>query len=322
MTKTSIGESAGLSAGHPIAVVAERTGLSRDVLRVWERRYAAVEPARSKGGQRLYSDADVARFRLLDAATKHGRSISQVARISTPDLERLVAEDEAARPASEPPSGETAQAAAHAECVDVALECTRALDGSSLNRGLRHTIAQYGLSVFLEAIVPPLMHRVGDEWRSGRLSVAHEHLASAMIVGLILESIGAVPETPEAPRVLVTTPSGERHAVGAALAAAAAALDGWTVTYLGADVPAADIVAAAKACRARAVAISVVHPDDPSLVSRELRLVREQLAPHIPLFVGGAAAMRMATELEQSRISVCGSIAEMRLKLARETVTV
>lgn len=80
---------------HPIAVVAQRTGLSRDVLRVWERRYDAVSPSRSAGGQRLYSDANIERFRLLSAATEHGRSIGQVAALSNERLAALIDEDEA-----------------------------------------------------------------------------------------------------------------------------------------------------------------------------------------------------------------------------------
>ncbi len=307
----------GLGAGHPIAVVAERTGLSRDVLRVWERRYSAVEPARTPGGQRLYSDADVARFRLLAAATKHGRSISQVASMPTAELEHLVGEDEAARPATEPAS----LADVHAERVALALEYTRALDGAGLDRVLRRAIAQNGLSAFLEDIVPHLMHRIGEQWNAGRLGIAQEHLASAAVLAIILESTHAVPEAPSAPRLLVTTPSGERHAVGAALAAAAAVLDGWAAVYLGVDVPAADIVAAAEATGARAVAMSVVYTDDLALVSRELREVRSKLNARVPLLVGGVAAMRISEELKQPGLVVCGSIAEMRAVLARETGT-
>ena len=56
---------------HPITVVSERTGLSQDVLRVWERRYGAVQPVRGPGGQRLYTDADIARLRLL-LPDRHG----------------------------------------------------------------------------------------------------------------------------------------------------------------------------------------------------------------------------------------------------------
>src|SRR5688572_6902518 len=82
---------------HPIAVVSERTGLSQDVLRVWERRYQAVEPTRGPGGHRTYSDADIARLRLLHVVTSAGRSIGQVARLSTEELSRLAQEDAIAR---------------------------------------------------------------------------------------------------------------------------------------------------------------------------------------------------------------------------------
>src|SRR5687768_12427129 len=81
---------------HPIGVVADRTGLSPDVLRVWERRYGVVEPQRSAGGQRLYSDADVERLVLLHRATRGGHGISHVASLSRAKLEDLVGEIEAA----------------------------------------------------------------------------------------------------------------------------------------------------------------------------------------------------------------------------------
>ncbi|MEQ1693593.1 MAG: MerR family transcriptional regulator, partial [Gemmatimonas sp.] len=255
--------------GHPIAIVAERTGLSRDVLRVWERRYAAVEPMRSPGGQRLYSNEHIDRFRLLAAVTRHGRNISLVAGLPNDVLQQLVAEDEAERPAR--PADSDSE---HADLADAALQHTRALDASGLDRELRRTIARHGMPVFLEDVVPTLMHRVGDEWAAGRLSIAHEHLASAAILALILEAMRSVPEVPGAPKLLVATPATERHAVGAALAAAAAALDGWTIIYLGVDVPADDIVAAASASGATAVALSVVHTEDTTIVMRELHAVR------------------------------------------------
>ncbi|MEO9019251.1 MAG: MerR family transcriptional regulator, partial [Gemmatimonadaceae bacterium] len=82
---------------HPISVVSARTGLSHDILRVWERRYAAVLPSRRTGGQRLYTDSDVERLSILHAATQGGRSISSVAGLSTEALTALVGEDIAAR---------------------------------------------------------------------------------------------------------------------------------------------------------------------------------------------------------------------------------
>ena len=305
--------------GHPISVVAERTGLSRDVLRVWERRYAAVEPMRTATGQRLYSNEHIDRFRLLAAATKHGRTISLVAGLKTDALRRLVTEDEAERPA--PAAASSARThAEHAQLAEVALEHARALDGSALNRELRRTIARHGIPVFLEDVVPTLMYRLGEEWRAGRLTIANEHLASATVIAIILEAMRSVPESPGAPRLLVATPASERHSVGAALAAATAALYGWTIIYLGVDVPAADIVAAAAASKARAVALSVVHTDEPEFVLRELRAVRAALAAEVLVIVGGATAARMADQLIEPGLIVCNSIAEMRGVLAQQTV--
>lgn len=304
--------------GHPIAVVAVRTGLSRDVLRVWERRYGAVVPMRTAGGQRLYSDEDIDRFRLLAAATKYGRNISLAAGLATDALQRLVTEDESERPAAAAES----KMRTHAELAlfaETALEHARALDGSALNRDLRRTIARHGIPVFLEDVVPTLMYHVGEEWRAGRLAIAHEHLATAAVIAIILDSMRSVPESPGAPRLLVATPASEPHAVGAALAAASAALDGWTIIYLGVDVPAVDIVAAAVTSSARAVALSVVHSEQPDFVLRELRAVRAALAANVLLIVGGAAAARMADCLTEPGLIVCNSIAEMRSVLLHVT---
>jgi len=300
---------------HPIAVVAKRTGLSRHVLRVWERRYAAVEPTRTAGGQRLYSDEQVDRFRLLASVTKRGRNISMVAALPTEELERLAAEDEAQRPAADPVETDGSE---HRELAEAAFVHARAFDGSSLDRELRRLIARHGVPCFLEDIVPTLMHRIGDEWQAGRLTIAHEHLASAAVLAIILEAMRAVPEAPGAPRLLVTTPSGERHAVGAALAAAAAALDGWSIIYLGVDVPAADIVVAAAACLATAVAVSIVHTDNPASVVRELQAVRTGLPARVPLMAGGAAAVRLADSIAMDGLVVCTSVADLRSVLQRE----
>src|SRR6185503_7274753 len=86
---------------HPMRVVTRRTGLSADLLRAWERRYKVVKPSRSEGGQRLYSDADIERLRLLYRATLDGRRLGQVAELSPQDLSALVRHDAQADAAAE-----------------------------------------------------------------------------------------------------------------------------------------------------------------------------------------------------------------------------
>ena len=314
MSKQSNHAAPAPSSGHTIAVVAERTGLSRDVLRVWERRYRAVEPQRSAGGQRLYSDDDLHRFQLLAHATRNGRTIGSVAALSTDALGKLVADDishAAVAPAERPAVPWEAQQ----EVVELALVHALALDTSSLERELRRAIGRHGLPTFLETVVPSLMHRIGDEWVAERLAIPHEHLASAVVLAILLDAVRAIPETPGAPRLLVATPVGEQHVLGAALIAAAAALDGWSILFLGANVPSADLAMAARGVRA--VALSVVHPQDGPHAMREVLALRAALPSGIPIVVGGAVAVRLRDTLAESGVSVCRDVAEARVVFAR-----
>lgn len=301
------------SIGHPIAVVASRTGLSRDVIRIWERRYGAVAPSRSAGHQRLYTDADIGRLCLLAAATRHGRSIGLVAGLSDDELARLSADDESAQVSvarDQTPSVDDAVSAARAT--------TAALDAHALDAQLRRLVAREGLGWFLEAFVPAFMRDIGDAWVAGTLSIAEEHLASRVVKSLILETVRTAPMPAGAPRVLVATPSGDLHAVGAAMVAATATTEGWAVTYLGVDVPAADVVRAAALSGARVVALSAVYTGDPERLVAELRAVREQLPASIPLVLGGAASADAAAALDRRGTIVCDSLAALRTTLARE----
>src|SRR5512140_113462 len=156
---------------HPIAVVSERTGLSQDVLRVWERRYGAVDPERRPSGQRLYTDADIERLGLLRAATRAGRSIGQVARLSTAAVASLVEEDLAA---SEQRIATTLSAPDAESVLDSSLAFARTLDATALDETLRRAAARMGVSAFLDAVAAPLLRRCGDEWHAGRMTPAQE----------------------------------------------------------------------------------------------------------------------------------------------------
>jgi methanogenic corrinoid protein MtbC1 len=305
---------------HPIAVASERTGLSQDILRIWERRYQAVEPSRGPGGHRTYSDADIARLRLLHTVTAAGRSIGHVARLSTPELTRLAQEDNAARAEREKGGAarESRDADSHAAAhiVDLSLASTARLDASDLEHSLRRAIAQLGITSFIEDVASPILRRIGEEWHAGRLSIAHEHLASSTIHDIVAESMRAIGRGTGDATVLVATPTGERHAIGAALVGATVASEGWSVVYLGTDLPASDIAAAAIATKARAVAMSVIYVPDRVRTLGELRALRALIPPSISIIVGGAGVAGMEDDLGQLGIRVGRSLRDLRDALA------
>ena len=298
-------------ARHPIGVVAERTGLSPDVLRVWERRYRAVEPARLLDGQRIYSDADVERLRLLRLATSAGRSISQVARLTTEELARLVGDDEAARQEVDRRAGSALTASA-GEAVERALELARAVNAPQLESFLRRAAAAFGVPVFLDGLVAPLLRRLGEEWEAGRVTPAQERVATAIVQRVLEGAIQFLGAPYDAPSFLLATPAGEHHVMGSVLAAAAAAADGWRVTYLGPDLPAGEIAAAALAVEARVVGVSLVYPRDREHVLGEVRTLRARLPASVPLVAGGAGAVALAPELRGAGIAVVRDLSELR----------
>jgi MerR family transcriptional regulator, light-induced transcriptional regulator len=300
---------------HPIAVVADRTGLSQDLLRVWERRYRAVEPGRSSDGRRLYSDADIARLRLLSAATNAGRSIGQVAALPTEELARIADEDTSARQqrttARDRDAATNDRSDDAAAVIDEALAIAATLEAAKLEHVLRRSAARFGLTSFIEEVATPLLRRIGELWHAGRATIAQEHLASSIIHDILAEAMRSTTRTSGADTVVVATPAGERHAIGAVLIGAAAAVDGWRVVYLGADLPAKEIAAAAVATEASVVAMSIVYVPDRDHTLDELRTLRARLPASVPVVAGGAGASQLASELAQAGIRVGGRLADL-----------
>jgi methanogenic corrinoid protein MtbC1 len=273
---------------HPIQVVARRTGLTADVLRAWEKRYRAVTPERSTGRRRLYSDDDIERLRLLRLATLGGRSIGQVAGFPTDQLAALVREDETAAAAA-PPVTRAAPAADARAMLDRCLTAVEGLDAAALDGALSLAVTALAMDEFLDAVVAPLLEQVGRRWETGRLTVAHEHAASAVVRRVLGGILSTWADREGAPTLVVGTPSGERHEFGAMMVAATAAAVGWRVVYVGPDVPVDSLVAAVRAREARVVALSVVAPASVASVMDDLSGLREALPDDVTVLVGGRA---------------------------------
>src|SRR5918998_1168765 len=194
---------------YPMRVVISRTGLTADVLRAWERRYGAVRPQRSAGGQRLYSEDDVARLTLLRRATLAGHSVAEIARLDESALEALL--EEPAR-AQVGPSADAVDAV-----VATALAATTRLDAPAVEAALKRGALAFGGPALVDQVLSRFLQRVGELWHAGTLGPAHEHLASAAVRRVLGWATDAYTATPRAPRLVVATPVGELHEFGAML---------------------------------------------------------------------------------------------------------
>jgi methanogenic corrinoid protein MtbC1 len=306
---------------HPIGVVTHYTGLKRDLIRAWERRYGAVAPTRSDSGRRLYSDRDVERLRLLARVVAAGRNIGQVADLPDDELTELAAADRAA--ASElravtPVHGiSVANGEAAVQLLGRCLDAVRDLDPRQLETLLEQASVTLSRLHVIERLLVPLMHRIGELWSDGDLGPAHEHMASTVVRTFIGGIQGAYRGSPGAPRLLSTTPAGQRHELGALVVAACASAEGWEATYLGADLPAEEIAAAARQAQARAVALSITYPADDPLLAGQLERLARLLPDGVRLLAGGRVADAYAGSLERCAARRIDSVAELRGELDR-----
>lgn len=296
---------------HPIQVVARRTGLTADVLRAWEKRYGVVEPGRSEGGRRLYSDADIEQLRLLRRASLAGRRIGQIASLGTERLAALVQEDEReeAEVVVRPGVAASALAEVHLQASLAALE---QLDARELETVLNRAMVTLSAPVLIEQVAGPLLRRVGELWSQGGVRPAHEHLTSAVLLRVLGKVLEGAEPSGAAPNLVAATPAGQQHEFGALFAAATAASEGWRVTYLGRDLPAADIAAAATETGAEVVALSIVYRTEQRRMEDELRTLRRRLLPDVPICVGGAALSSYKTVLDEIGARQLADMEELR----------
>lgn len=298
----------GAEPRYPVRAVMARTGLTADVLRAWERRYGAVHPQRSEGGQRLYSEEDVARLVLLRRATQEGHSIGEVARLDRHALEALLESTSLPGPVVAP----TAESVG--ALVGRAMGAIDRLDAPVLDALLRRGALTLGGTTFVDQVISRLLRDVGDRWHDGTLSPAHEHLASVVIRGVLSWIIATNAVPPHAPRIVIATPPGELHEFGAMLAAAAASEEGWRVVYLGADLPALDLAEVAAKVDARAVALSVVYADADAVRDHVLAILGA-LPDGVSLLVGGAAVQAHAELLREEGVRVVPDMRAFRVFL-------
>lgn len=274
-----------VDAHHPIKVVARRTGLTAHVIRVWEKRYGAVKPERTDTNRRLYSEEQIERLGLLRDITRAGHSIGPVARLPLPKLRSLAAETQATNHPAMEAAGRPGTTSLFDECV----EAVKRLDAQALEEALQRGSVELGAQGLLQRVIAPVAQAIGDLWRDGVITAAHEHFASAVIRIFLGHAARPFAGSDEAPVLVVATPTGQLHELGALLAGAAATNLGWHVTYLGASLPAAEIAGIARQNRARAVALSLVYPEDDPRLEGELTRLRELLPPDMTLLAGGRA---------------------------------
>jgi MerR family transcriptional regulator, light-induced transcriptional regulator len=265
-----------------ISTVERETGLSKDTLRIWERRYGFPAPSRDRNGERLYPAEQVEKLRvirrLIDRGLRPGKIVKAPLRQLAARIDGIPAVD-----------GVRAEDAGPMREV---LQLLKENNVGELHQHLAFALMRLGLQRFVIEVVGPLNAMVGEAWAQGRIAIFEEHLYTEQVQHLLRQGIGTVSHTGQRPRVLLTTLPGEEHQLGLLMAHACLAVEGAQCISLGAQTPGGEIVHAARAHGVDVVALSFsaampAHSARAALADLRLRLDRG-----IELWAGGSIWQR------------------------------
>ena len=286
MNKPEFDKTLGVRNGLRIAEVERDTGIGKDTLRVWERRYGFPEPDRDDAGERVYPMEQVERLRiirrLMDQGLRPGKIIGQ----SLSELLTLL----------DAQSSKTMDEQHYMACNSM-LKLLRMHRGHELRQSLNRILVKEGLQRFITHTVVPMNDVVGDSWLRGELSVPEEHLYTEQVQNVIRHAIQLQPPSTQSPRILLTTFPEEEHGLGILMVEAMCLAEGALCTSLGTRLPLLDIASYAVNGNFDVVAVSLsaAYPARDAL--RDLKQFREMLSPEILVWAGGAALDANKTDI-------------------------
>ncbi|MGI5009867.1 MAG: MerR family transcriptional regulator [Janthinobacterium lividum] len=271
------------SATLNISAVERETRLSKDVLRVWEKRYGFPVPGRDANGERCYPIEQVERLRLIKRLMDQGLRPGALVPLSAAQLAQLSQRPGAPPAPSTPPAGSD-----HDLIEELLAAIKRAPD--SFGPAMRHHLARLGLERFVGEVVVPMTIAVGARWEDGSFEIYDEHFYTETTLRVLRHALASFPETGEAPRILLTTLPGETHGLGLLMAEALLALDGASCIALGTETPPSSIARAAREHGAHIVALSFSAAFPRRQVTPSLQQLRQLLPATTALWAGGAGA--------------------------------
>ena len=293
---------------HRIHRVAKLTGLSKDVIRVWERRFGLLKPTRGANRYRNYSDEDVGLLRFLKEQLDAGGSIGELSKFGR---EELLGRARASAPQVSFVEN------TFSRLLRELLSTLNPFDRVTFEKRLNGAVAVVPFEEALHGILLPLQEQVGQLWHDGHLNVAIEHYVTKQIQQKIFSAMNQLPVAEFGTKVVVACPPGEEHDIAALAVAYRCRVRGCRVYYLGANVPIASLTNLCKQVEPDLTIISHPLALSDAQATELAQALAHDVIPVSNLAVGGHGALAMRDLFVHQNITVLEDFAELDNRLDR-----
>ncbi len=266
-----------------ISAVERSTGLSKDTLRVWERRYGFPMPVRDEYGERAYPVDQVEKLRILKRLLDAGYRPGKIIELDTQALQDLAEEITVNK--TQVISEEVA------DDIQLYLGMIKDYRIDEFRRALSQAVLRTGLQRFVIDLVAPMTVMVGHAWASGYFQVFEEHIYTESIQIILRNAISNIPESVNRPKIILTTFPNELHGLGLLMAESIMALEGAKCISLGVQTPIWDIGLAATRHQIDVVALSFSSLSSNTQVIDGLEELRSKLPKTIEIWCGGSSSI-------------------------------
>lgn len=301
-----------VDAGVSISTVERETGISKDTLRIWERRYGFPQPGRDLHGDRAYAVRDVERLRLIKRLIDHGMRPGKIVQQPLTQLAKFSAKHNQAPSAN----------LQHQAEIDRYIRMIKEHQLPELQKALHQSLHRHGLQLFITDILTPLNAYVGEAWACGGLEIFQEHAYTELLQTMLRHATISYEKSSQAPKLLLATLPKEQHTVGLLMLEAALAVEGVDCVSLGAQLPITEIVQAVKAHRCDIVALSFTGNYPIKLIGEGLANLSRELPSGIEIWAGGSAIARFKRSIDYVKLlpTLNHAIKEVRLWRQRHHV--
>lgn len=295
---TATTTTASIASHLAISAVERDTGLSKDVLRVWERRYGFPVPERDANGERLYPLPQVERLRAIKRLMDSGHRPGKLLSLSESELDTLSSRQNRPRRGDE--SGDLQRQV---------IELIAGHDLAGLRQCLSLWLMKQGLQEFVVETVAPLNRAVTEAWMRGELEVFEERAYSELLQVLLRSAMLPSINRSNVPRFVLATLPNEVNALGLLMMEALLAPEGVLCISLGTQVPIPEIAAAAKAFDADIVALAFSASFSSKQAVASLESIRSVIPDSTAIWVGGELIRRLRRDIPG--VTPTGSLADM-----------